>query len=188
MGKFDIQSYEDEFHRVIRSAFETGGPVLDVGCGREFGENQLEGHQISIPDEIDYLTIDVRPEPYPDLVADLSKLPVGDLKLSVVFIESVLEHVSPVSKVDDCIAEIYRTLADGGVVTGWVPFCYYFHGNGFPDGNRFTFDGVERILSDFDEVRIQPSGGPASIFLNSLGGAAKRIRRGGVGFRFFAKK
>lgn len=218
MGKFDIKGFEDEFRREIQSALESGGPVLDIGCGKEFGENQLEAYQISVPKNIDYLTLDVRPEPCPDLVADLSRLPINDSELSVVFVESVIEHVSPVSKVDDCMAEVHRALAKDGLVTGWVPFCYYFHGNGFPDGNRFTFDGVERMLDDFDQVAIQPCGGPASIFLNSLGGAAKRLRRAGVqtletrlrffifeslfsgngdfqrrkinsvGFRFFAKK
>jgi ubiquinone/menaquinone biosynthesis C-methylase UbiE len=168
MTKWHIKQYERKFEEVVQPALQTGEPVLDVGRGQKFGEDQLEEYQITPPDNIEYLTIDVRAEPEPDFVADLSQLPVKDSQLSVVFVESVLEHVAPVSNLMDCMDQIYRGLIDSGVVVGWVPFCYHFHGGSFPDGNRFTYDGVDRLLNEFSEVWIQSCGGPISVFLDSL--------------------
>lgn len=51
---------------------------------------------------------------------------------------------------------------------------------GFPDGTRFTYDGVERLLSDFEEAWIQPCGGPVSVFLDSLFRYGYRLRSADV--------
>lgn len=182
MTKWHIKRYERKFEEIAQSALQSGSPVLDVGRGKVFGENQFEGYQITPPTNVEYLTFDVRAETEPNFVADLSQLPIEDSQLSVVFVESVLEHVTPVSKLTDCIDEIHRGLIDGGVVVGWVPFCYHFHGGSFPDGNRFTYDGVERLLNEFSfsEVWIQPCGGPISVFLDSLFKYGYLLRTNGI--------
>lgn len=181
MSKFHIDQYDKEFRGLVHSALQTGAPVLDAGRGKQFGENQFEGYQITPPDNIEYLTFDVRAEPEPHFVADLSQLPVGDSQLSIVFVESILEHVAPVSKLTDCMNEIHRVLIDNvGIVVGWVPFCYHFHGGSFPDGNRFTYDGVERLLGEFSDIWIQPCGGPISVFLDALPKYGYSLRTSGV--------
>lgn len=217
-GKFYLDRYETSFRKLVQAALRTGAPVLDVGRGHEYGENQFDGYGISPPEDIEYLTLDVRPEPAPDFVADLSQLPLEDSQLSIVFVESVLEHVDPVSNLDNCMEEIHRVLIEDGLVVGWVPFCFPFHGREFPDGTRFTYDGVERLLNDFSDTWIQPCGGPLSVFLASIPRYGDTIRTNGlekyetklrfallegilseyqtqhekslnsVGFRFFAKK
>lgn len=180
MGKFYVDEHERMFQRRVDGALRTEPRVVDIGRGERFGEDQLVSYCISAPRETERLSMDVRPETAPTFVGDLANLPIASNSVGVAFCESVLEHVVPISNLDDCIAELYRVLVDGGILVGWVPYCYHFHGESFPDGTRFTYDGVERLLSTFDDATIQPCGGPFSVFLDTLRTVGYRIRRSGV--------
>lgn len=181
MGKFHVERYERRFQRQVSSALDTTSRVVDVGRGEQYGEDQVASYRVSTPADTDRLTLDVRSETHPTFVGDLANLPLASESVGVAFCESVLEHVEPISNLNDCVDELHRVLVDGGVVAGWVPFCFHFHGWGnFPDGTRFTYDGVERLLSEFDDVSIQPCGGPVSVLLDSLRRVGYALRRRGV--------
>jgi hypothetical protein len=180
MSVFYIEEYEAAFRSVVREALASGDPVLDVGRGWEFGGNQLKRYGLSPPEDTEYLTLDVRPEPAPDVAADLAQTPFRGERFSVVFLESVLESVTRVSKLDNCLHEVHRMLGDGGVVAGWVPFCFSQHGGPFEDVHRFTYQGIKSLLNDFDDVWIQPCGGPLSVFLEALFSIGYFLRTHGV--------
>lgn len=180
MSKFYVQRCERRFREQFEVALQSEPRVLDLGRGNDYGENQLDGYGVEGTDDTEYLTMDIRPETSPTAAGDLANLPFDDESFGIVFCESVLEHVDPVSKLNDCFSEIHRVLADGGILVGWVPFCYHFHGEEFPDGTRFTYDGVERLLTPFAETTIQPCGGPISVFLDSVPRVGYQIRTAGV--------
>lgn len=181
MGKFDIDDLERRFHQFAKNSLRKRARVVDFGRGQSFGEKQIQSYEITPPSETTILSMDIRPETRPIIVGDLANLPLVANSVGMAFCESVLEHVVPISNLKCCIAEIHRVLVDGGMVAGWVPFCFHYHGGEkFPDGTRFTYDGIERLLAEFSDVTIQPCGGPISVFLDALGELGYTMRRAGV--------
>lgn len=217
MSKFSIGSLETEFRERVREALRLGRPVLDVGRGEAFGHKQTDTYGLTLPGGVEYVSLDVSRAPSPDVVGSLHELPFRVGTFSLVFLESILEHMWPLSRIERGVAEARRVLAEGGLAVGWVPFCFPFHGEDYPDSVRFTREGIEHLLEEFQHVRVEPEGGPLSVFLAGLPVVGHPIRRSGlqaletklihavfdrwltryeyqrrriscVGFRFFAQK
>lgn len=140
------------------------GRVLDIGTGVN-REQQQDSWPIT-PEE--YLTVDVSKDAGPEIVANCAALPFDSDSFDLVFLESVLEHMR-ISEVEPSIREVRRVLRPGGVIAGWVPFCYPHHGSSvMRDDLRWTAAGLRGLLSDFDNVEIEPCGGPLSILLVNI--------------------
>lgn len=177
MGLFYMDRHEKEFQRLASRAVTTRSRVLDVGTGAEHSADAPADYGIGVGDEFSTVTLDRRTDLQPTTVGDLSSLPFADGSFGIVFVESVLEHVWPFGKIHDSLAEIHRVLVEGGVVAGYVPYCFHFHGRSFPDPVRLTYDGIDRLLSPFADRTIEASGGPISIFLDSLPRGGYRVRQ-----------
>ena len=163
------------FNEWSAAALDRRRSMVDLGTGHVFGSNQarqygvLGGASAADSKAVQYLTIDVRPEPRPDMVANASALPLADGTVAIFFCESILNHVVPVDAVPKIVSEMHRALIDGGLLVGWVPFCFHTtsHPREFYDTNRFTYDGISHLLRHFPDVEIQACGGPMSVLLDA---------------------
>jgi hypothetical protein len=75
-----------------------------------------------------------------------------------VVVEAVLEHVVDPAR---CVEEVYRVLADGGLVYADTPFMQQVHGRQY-DFTRYTRLGHRRLFRRFGEVASGVSVGPGS--------------------------
>lgn len=92
-----------------------------------------------------------------DVVGDLLALPFPSDAFDGVVLTEVLEHcVDPRAAVN----EVRRILKPGGLLLVTSPFWWVFHGvNGeYKDYWRFTHQGWELLLKDFERVKITPCG------------------------------
>jgi SAM-dependent methyltransferase len=91
----------------------------------------------------------------PDIVANAEDLPLVSNTIDTVLMTEVLEHTENNSKI---MREVFRVLKEGGTLIGSVPFLYPFHKDPV-DNIRYTFQGLESLLSNFSDIRIFPMGG-----------------------------
>lgn len=123
-------------------AFQPSGPVLEIGSGRRW--RYFEGSTT--------LNRDASAEA--DILCDAEALTLADGSFPNVACIEVLEHtLSP----DTLIAEMYRVLEPGGRLLLTVPFVFEIHDE--RDYYRFTRMGLEHLLRNFSDVRIEPNGG-----------------------------
>ena len=98
--------------------------------------------------DAEFEVTDIYYSPYVNCVSDAHYLPYDSHAFDLVIITTVLEHVVEPSKV---ASEIYRILADGGVVYATVPFVQCVH-EGAYDFSRFSLSGQRWLFRDFVEV------------------------------------
>ena len=122
--------------------------TLDLGSG----ERKRAPH---------FINLEIAPVPNVDVVGDGHLLPFADESLDVVIAEAVLEHVRDPSRV---AAEIYRTLAPGGVVCAAVPFLQPFHPSPI-DLHRWTLEGFESLFSEYEILKSGSCVGPTAALL-----------------------
>jgi len=120
------------------------GTVLDLGSA-ESPYAPIMGRRVSV---------DIRPFPGVNVLADVNNLPFRDSSVSSVLCTELLEHVPRPERV---VSEIYRVLTPGGSLLLTVPFLYPLHRDP-ADFHRFTEDGLRVLLQDFRALRIQPQG------------------------------
>jgi len=120
------------------------GTVLDLGSA-ESPYASLTGRRLSV---------DIRPFPGVEVLADAGNLPFKDSSLSSVLCTELLEHVLEPGKV---VSEIHRILTPGGLLVLTAPFLYPLHRDPV-DFHRFTEDGLRAMLRDFQVLSILPEG------------------------------
>lgn len=109
------------------------------------------------------ITLELDPERDPVILADGRKLPFKNSSFNILILMSVLEHCY--ANFEDIIKESSRVLSHKGIIIGFVPFFLRYHGN---DYWRFTYEGIERLTTDFENVRIIPIGGPFSVSIQII--------------------
>ncbi|HGE71657.1 TPA: class I SAM-dependent methyltransferase [Candidatus Poribacteria bacterium] len=119
--------------------------VLDLGSGIR----RRAKHIINL--EIDVL-------PNVDIVADGHNLPFKDAVFDAVIIEAVLEHVKDPKRI---ISEVKRILRPSGYICVAIPFMQGYHASP-TDYQRYTIDGLNELLSDFEMVECGSCVGPTS--------------------------
>ena len=97
---------------------------------------------------IEYHSIDVYLSRNITAVADAHYLPFLDNYFNIVIIQAVLEHVICPEKV---VSEIYRVLANNGLVYSETPFLQAVH-EGPYDFSRFTHSGHRWLFRNFEEI------------------------------------
>lgn len=99
-----------------------------------------------------------------DVAADIHQLPFADDSVSAIECDAVLEHVEcPV----DAVRECWRVLRPGGYLHIVVPFCHPFHE--YPkDYQRWTLDGLAKLLSNFEIINSGMRTGPTATLLTFL--------------------
>jgi SAM-dependent methyltransferase len=128
------------------------GTVLDVGGGRDAPHDEAWNPSVRL------IRLDVSAAHRPDVVADATRLPVGDGRLDAVTMFEVLEHVaSPWAMID----EARRVVRPGGALLGSAPLVWPIHGD--PDDYfRFTEAGLRAMLTGFEAVTVIPIGNHVS--------------------------
>lgn len=131
------------------------GTVLDIGCGKmRYKKTILDsGAKKYIGLDLDEgkFTYSVKADMYWDGI----KIPLQDESIDNVLLSEVLEHCPNPEIV---IKEAFRVIRKGGNILITVPFVYQIHGSPY-DFHRMTPYFLKKLLSDFSEVNIKPSGG-----------------------------
>lgn len=146
--------------RVIASLPAAGQVILDVGCGKS---GIAAG--CSPPGSF-VLGIDIDRATNSSIVAGAGCLPVRSGSCDAAVILALLEHLK---EPWTAFGEAHRVLRPGGLVAGYVPFIYPYHGHPI-DCYRFTSTGLKSLLRGFSSVEIEPMGDYSHVILGFLTG------------------
>lgn len=136
--------------------------VLEIGADRK--RNFITKYPEIVPFvfkklDLKYMiTLEIDKNRNPDIIADARRIPFKDFSFDIVILMSVLEHCY--SNFENIVKEVNRVLSKNGLVIGFVPSFLGYHGN---DYWRFTYEGIARLLKDFENIKIIPVGGPFSV-------------------------
>ncbi len=144
------------FVRQAAEALPMGSRVLDAGAG-DAPYRELFSH-------CDYLTTDLAATTYhdfsrrpPNIVCDLTAIPLPTASLDAILCTEVLEHVPEPTAV---LAEFRRLLMPGGQLFLTTPFFWGLHEQPY-DFYRFTPYALERLFTQagFAVLTIRPRDG-----------------------------
>ena len=130
------------------------GVVVDLGGKRK----KIRGSFIPPTNGITrWITVNIEPEACPDILADITSLPLPDSSANIALMCETLEHVQDPIK---ALKEANRILMPGGILIGSVPFLYPVHADP-SDYRRWTADGLELALSEtgFEQIQVLGMGG-----------------------------
>lgn len=158
-----VGAYREYFYRTFAPRLR--GRVLDVGAGGTEVATTYETYSSAIDE---YVALDLEPAPDLDLLADGTRLPVGDGTVDAVVLSSVLEHLAP-GDIEPIVRESGRVLRSGGHLLAVTPFSKPLHADP-EDYSRPTTHGLRGAIEDagFDEVRTIRGGGYVETVLQTL--------------------
>ena len=108
-----------------------------------------------------FVNVDMSAVPGVDISADLQRFPFRDGSVAAIECDAVLEHVPDPAV---AVTEMRRVLKPGGYLHIVVPFCHPFHG--YPsDFNRWSDEGIRRLLKDFEILDVGVRTGAAAALL-----------------------
>ena len=137
--------FKKERMRDFLKHFNSDQTVLDIGC-RQFVLS------------FNHINLDIALYPGVNLIGDAHKLPLKSARIDGIIIIAVLEHVvSP----DLVVEEMYRVLKPGGRIYVEVPFLQGYHPDPI-DHQRYTKDGLAKVLNKFRIIDSGIGGGPSS--------------------------
>jgi len=159
------------FEEKMKLIFSEKKTIIDIGGGLRVDEkrnNRIEEKNrwlLEYIKRVDYKILDKVADYSPDIVSDIHELPLEDNSVDAILCSAVLEHVEEPQR---AVKEMYRVLKKGGYCFIYVPFLYYYHPmkGYYKDFYRFTYDGVEYITRDFEQVEIQNVRGAFSTIMN----------------------
>lgn len=160
MGDLQVAHYE----RTIRTYAR--GRLVDLGCGnaplagiyREFVENYVWADWGS----------SMHREVQLDWAIDLNEpLPFANEEFDTVLLTDVLEHIA---RPDHLLAEMVRSLKQGGHLIVGVPFFYWIHEEPH-DFHRYTRYKLEHFgaINDVEVVEIREIGGAIDVWTDLTG-------------------
>ena len=114
------------------------GRVLDIGAG------SAKYKKIISKQAVNYVTLDISPGEYVDIVGDAMKMPIIDASFDTVISTETLEHVQKPWLV---IKEIKRVLKPGGICFLTAPFMLPAH-NDPGDYFRYNKSGLEFLFRE----------------------------------------
>lgn len=140
----------------ITAIAQSGGTVLDAGGGARFTK-WMQKYQ-SLFDGVRYLTLDSDASTKPDLIGDITKIPLPDASVDAIICASVLEHVQDPIRAAE---ELSRVLRPGGRLFLYVPSLYPYHAREghYGDYWRFFRGTVEQLVAGYTEVSVIQTGG-----------------------------
>jgi SAM-dependent methyltransferase len=113
------------------------------------------------PRRTGFLTVDLVATRDVDLVSNVEQLAIRDGSVGAIECDAVLEHVSDPRA---SVHEFHRVLRSGGWLHVVVPFNHPFHA--YPrDFQRWTIDGLTRLLERFEVVKTGVRTGPTATLL-----------------------
>lgn len=123
--------------------------ILSIGSGPKIIRNDL-------------INIDIFPYKNVDIVASAENLPINDSCVDAIICESLIEHLNHPDKL---ISEINRILKPDGYIYLVSPFIIGFHSSP-NDYTRWTKEGLEKLFSNFKNIKIDVIYGPSSALAN----------------------
>lgn len=136
------------WEKAVKGIIRQVGPdakILDLGSGMDRRAPNV-------------INLEIEATPHVDLMADGHLLPFKNQVFDAVITEAVLEHVREPKQV---VAEIYRTLKDGGYVCAGVPFLQAFHASPH-DYQRYTVPGFDYLFRAFTKIEGGDCAGPTA--------------------------
>ncbi len=127
------------------------GKTLEIGSGKRW-----KYYRESIT-----LNRDAAAEP--DIIGDAENMNYDDCTFNNVVCLEVIEHTTSPNKL---IAEIHRVLKPGGTLLLTVPFVFEIHDT--RDYFRFTREGLNYLLREFNSVQIRHDGGKYCVIFHFL--------------------
>jgi SAM-dependent methyltransferase len=128
------------------------GRIIDLGGKRA----RRRGHFQAVEnDQAQWTFVNIDPGTAPDLLCDVTSVPLPDDQADCVLCTEVLEHLPDPRA---CVREANRLLRTGGYLIASVPFMYPVHPDP-GDFQRFAPDGLRLLLGSFAQVDIRPMGG-----------------------------
>ncbi len=137
-----------EFLEREYSAIPLKAEVLSIGAGGEVNELLLKAAKRN---GFGVTTFDIDEARRPDILGDICNYDFGRRQFDVVVISEVLEHLKSPSL---GLKTIHRILKDNGRLVLSTPFILPLHDRPH-DYFRFTRYGLEVLLKDFRDVRVQ---------------------------------
>jgi len=131
----------------LKNSLRDNSKVLVIGGG-SIGYGMQGFYKQCLETNVEYHSIDVYFSDKVTLIADAHYLPFPADYFDIVIIQAVLEHVISPEKV---VSEIYRVLAEKGIVYSETPFLQPVH-EGPYDFTRFTNSGHRWLFRKFDEI------------------------------------
>lgn len=128
--------------------FKENTSVITVGAGGEVSDLLYE---YAADDKFDITTFDINPEREPDILGDFCEYDFGQKSYDYVILSEVLQFFkNPQKGIDNA----YKILKPGGQVIITSPFVFPIHDRPY-DLYRFTKYGLEYLLNDFTDVKIE---------------------------------
>ena len=160
--RFNTKSFLRREQYKALSRLSIDGTILDIGGSKKSGYHEL------IKGEHTILVGNINESYGIDLVFDAQEpWPFEDKSYDAVLLVNVLEHLYSYRT---ALEETKRTLKDGGIVAGVVPFMINVHGSP-NDHFRYTRSTLERVFEElgFKDVRVEELGtGAFSIIYHCL--------------------
>lgn len=147
----DIHALLREARTMVRSS---ANRAVDIGCNTSPYKSNLEAMGFVVK------TMDLDLDRGADLAGRVEVTGLPDESCDLIICTQVLEHCSEPWR---AAPEMFRILADGGVLVASVPHAWFYHPH--PDDNwRYTPEGLSRLLTaaGFEVVSIRLQGGSVS--------------------------
>lgn len=123
-------------------AHATDKKVLDIGAGANSPYAEYFPNRV---------TVDIKPERNPDIVGDITNLPIEDNSYEFILCTEVIEHVWDFQT---AIKEMHRILKPGGTCILTTRFLFPIHE--VPDDYwRFSRFALEKLFEDWSEVKVE---------------------------------
>jgi SAM-dependent methyltransferase len=141
--------YRDEREALLLIGRQATGLTLDVGAGAQAVQNYLTAvcRYVSLDY---YQTATDWYHTRPQIFGDGQRLPIKANSVDTVLLLDVLEHLP---HPEECVAEIWRVLRQGGRLVMQLPFLYPLHDTPY-DFHRWTIHGL-RALAGRHEFSIE---------------------------------
>jgi SAM-dependent methyltransferase len=145
------------------------GVVVDLGGKRERRRGQFKP---TAGDGTRWIFVNLDSASAPDLLCDVTAVPLPDATADCVLCTEVLEHLPDPRA---CVSEAHRLLRPGGRFIASVPFMYPVHPDP-RDFHRFAPDGLRRLFDSFPQVDILAMGGDLGTIASLIEIGARRVR------------
>jgi SAM-dependent methyltransferase len=161
-------AWDDARWAAIAPTVNVGAVHLELGTFTAFGDERVR--EFVVNDGLsEFIRLDFDRQYKPDLVADVTMLPLAGGSVDRVVSNSLFEHVAYPHRI---IEESYRVLRPGGVMVVVMPFMFPRHG--YPhDYVRLTPQFFERVCRETGFTQIVVDDDASSGLYNTLHNASK---------------
>lgn len=146
---------ENDYH-FFKEKLKNCKYILNVGSS----SNTILGSQFFkiLSENANIINLDIQASEKVDIVADAMNMPIENDSYDLVICQATLEHISSPVK---ALREIHRVLKNNGYFYCTIPFLQGFHADPY-DFQRFTLNGGEILLKNFNIIKKGVSSGPFS--------------------------